>query len=289
MDNAHIKFIAAIFALCLAINAQATLTVTARGTVTNNSSASTFVCSPGSTIAAGSMGVIVLATDNATGAGATPMFTDATKTDSVGNTWTRRQNVVYDPGANAAGTAIAIFTAPITTQLTSGDNLTLNLAAAATPKVAVFWQVSGATGQDYLNSGVKCSGCTSGQTGTAVQLTTGSITNTNAVVCFVGAEGSSTITADSDTTNGSWNTQQTNVAGTTTTGQHIASQVKVVTATATQSYDVTLGTSEDWNAGWVEIQEVTTSVKSVMDLANASVKTVHDLARASVKTIMDLP
>lgn len=276
--------------LLLPLTAHATLTVTARGTVTNNVSGSTFVLVPNATIPAGSMGVVVVVTDNATGAGATPMFTDATKTDSSGNTWTRRENAVYDPGANAAGTAIAIFTAPITTNFTTLNNLTLNLAAAATPKVAAFWQISASVGEEtYVASGVKCSGCTSGQTGTAVQLTTGSIANTDAVVCFVGAEGSSTITADSDTTNGSWNTQQAVVAGTTTTGQHVGSQVKVVTATATQSYDVTLGTSEDWNAGWVQIHEVTTSVKTVMDLADASVKTITDLARASVKSIVDLP
>ena len=284
------RILTAILALCFAINAQGALTVTARGTPSTNSAGTTFTCTPTTTIAAGSLGVLLVVTDNATGGGATPMFTDATVNDSAGNTWTRRQNVVYDPGANNAGTAIAIFTAPISTALVgSVGSVTLNLAASTTPKVGAFWQISGATGQAYVTSGVKCSGCTSGQTGTAVQLTTGSITNGDAVVCFVGAEGSSAITADSDTTNGSWNTQQTVSAGTTTTGQHIGSQVKIVTATATQSYDVTLGTSEDWNAAWVQVQEVTTSVKNVMDLANASVKTINDLARASVKSIVDLP
>ena len=265
------------------------LTITAKGTATNNSSGSTFVMAPSATINAGTMGVCMVVTDNAQGSGATAMWSDTTKTDSVGNVWTRRENTNYDPGAANAGTAFAIFTAPITTNFSGLGNLTLNLTAATTPKVGVFWEVSSSAGSvDYDTSGVKSAMATSGQTGTAVQLTTGSVTNTWAVLCFVGAEGSSTITGDSDTTNGSWSSQQSVAAGTTTTGQHIGSQGKVVTATATQSYDVTLGTSEDWNAGWVVIKEILSQIKSVMGLAKASVKTVDDLVIASVKKFDDL-
>jgi hypothetical protein len=63
------------------------------------------------------------------------------------------------------------------------------------------------------------------------------------------------ITPDADTTNGSWSTQQSTAQGTTTNGIAVASQRKVVTATATQTYNVTLDNVADCILGWIQLTE----------------------------------
>jgi hypothetical protein len=50
------------------------------------------------------------------------------------------------------------------------------------------------------------------------------------VVAAMGLEGVGAVTADSDTTNGTWSTQQTATIGTTTSGVRISSQRKLLTA-----------------------------------------------------------
>jgi hypothetical protein len=285
MDNAHLKLILAL--LFVAATAQATLTVTDRGTDTVNTSSTTWVIGPTSTIAAGSMGVLCLSFDNAGSAGSTKILSNATINDSVGNVWTRRLDFIYDPGAANAGVEVGVYTGAITTQMTSSDTITVTFSTATVAKTATWSEISASVGvETYITGAAKCDGCTSGQTSGTPQITTASLTVGDATICFMGGESTAAVTGDSDTTNGNWSTQQTDSSAGT---NRIASQAKVQTTTgSTQSYDVTL-TSCDWQTAYIQVREVTTSIKTVMDLANASVKTVSDLARASVKTIMDLP
>lgn len=222
-----------------------------RGVVTHNTSSGTFVCSPTSTIPAGSAGVLKLSIDN-TGSGGNTAICPASVTDSVGNIWTRQISAFQDPGAAGAGVEVAVYVCEsLTTQLTSSDNLTLTLGASATAKVATFDEVipSSALFKIKYLTGATGSANTANPT-----ITTSSITNGNMVIGFTGSESSGTFTGDSDTTNGSWSVQQTTVAGSGTSGQNISSQRKVVTATATQTYNVTLAAA-DRVIGWIELTE----------------------------------
>lgn len=240
--------------LLLPLTASATITVTARGLASNSTSSTTYVVSPQSTIAAGTLGVLGIALDNAGAAGASTVC-NTTMTDSVGNVWTVRQNGLFDNGAANAGVEIAIYTAPITTQITTSDTVTVDFTGkSVTAKVVAFWELSSSVGTVVYSTGALGTGATT----STPSVTTSSITSGDAVVGFLGIENSAAPTADSDTTNGSWSSQQAAFTGFSTTGITGASQVKVVTATATQTYNPTLGGSFDTMIGWISLTEVIT-------------------------------
>jgi hypothetical protein len=230
------------------------LSVTARGTSANTSATTSQNFTTATTIPAGSAGVLVIAADNAGSGGATTVF-PASVVDTVGNTWTRRINPIYDPGPANAGVDLAAYTCEqLSTNLTNGDSVTIAWAAGVTvaAKAYAFWEITPGAGNTL--SYITGAAGTGSATGTPT-ITTGSITSGDAVIGFGGAETGSSFTADADTTNGSWSTQQSSAAGTTTSGMSVASQVKIVTGTATQTYNPTL-TSADVILGWIQMREV---------------------------------
>lgn len=244
-----------ILAILLSVAAaQGAVTVTDRGTNTVNTSSTTWTISPTSTLAAGSLGALFLSFDNAGSGGSTKILSNATINDSVGNTWTRRLDFIYDPGAANAGVEIGLYTAPINTQLTSGGNIVITFSTATVAKTATWSEVTPSAGNivTYVAGAAKCDGCTSGQTSGTPQITTDTVAVGEAVICMMGGESTAAVTGDSDTTNGSWSTQQTNSSAGT---NRIASQAKVQTTTSsTQSYDVTI-TSCDWQTAYARFQE----------------------------------
>ena len=228
------------------------ITATARGTGGNNTAATSIVCTPTSTIPAASAGVLVLAADNAAGGGAAQL--PASVTDSVGNVWTRQLNPLYDPGAGSAGVELAFYVcADLTTALTSANNITFSGLASTTAKAYAFWQVAptGATTKISYVTGAAGTGAASA----TPTVTTSSIPTGDIVIGGGGAESASTWTGDADTTNGSWSAQQAAGFGTGTSGMSVTTQYKVVTATATQTYNPTL-TSADQILGWIQLTEV---------------------------------
>lgn len=227
------------------------LTGTNRGTATDATAGTTFAIVPASNFAANSFGVLCVAADNAGSGGATTVM-PATITDSVGNLWTRRQNAIYDPGAASAGVDTGIYTAPIST-LTTAANITITWAGAASvaSQVSTLTEFVASVGvPDYVTGGVG-----TGAASAVPTVTTGSITSGDAVVGMGGAESGNTWVADADATNGAWSTMQAAAAGTGLTGMSITSQFKIVTGTATQTYNPTL-TSADQILSWIQITEL---------------------------------
>jgi hypothetical protein len=202
-------------------------------------------------MSAGNLGVIVYTFSNSGTGGNTDIFTQATFTDSVGNTWTRQVDATYDPGAANLGVEIAAYTSPLTVNITTSDNVTVTVSPTTNGKVAALWEVSGANGTPtVVTSAAISDGLTSGQTGTAVSITTVSITSGDAVICWSGNRDTSVISAsDSDTTNGSWSSLVTNQ-----NVIRLGSQSKVTTATGTQTWDLTI-VSSPWECGYVQVRE----------------------------------
>jgi len=236
------------------------LTVTNRGTGTHNTGAATLV--PGGrtgTLAVGSMGVLLMALDNAGSAGSTLIAPDSW-TDAKGNVWTLQRNALFDNGAASAGIEMAIYTAPITTALLTTDLGTMTWKSGS--PVAKAW-----TWYEVIPSGANsviffASGNIAGATAANATVGTLSIDVGDAVVAGYFAEGVAAVTADSDTTNGSWTAQQTATIGATTSGVRIASQAKVQTTVgSTQSYDVTVA-SQDRIAGYIVLHELVQTVVS---------------------------
>lgn len=229
------------------------LTGTDRGTGNSTTGATSIACSPTSTIAQNSLGVLAIAYDNSGTSGADPYSGGSSFTDSVGNTWNNRNGITFDPDVADGGVCIRIFTSGmLVAALTSSDTVTISFSATVPCKAWAFHEVTGSVGTPTYVTG----GSSTATLGAGIAMTTGSITNTDMVICAGGYESNSATTGDSDTTNGSWSTQQTDVANTGTSGTSIrvTSQRKVVSATATQSYNISL--VADHAAAWIEVSEV---------------------------------
>jgi hypothetical protein len=220
------------------------------GTGGNNTAATTIGVVPNSNFTAGSLAVLAIAYDNSGGGGSDPY---SSITDDAGNTWTSRTNGLNDPGAATAGTTLRIFTTTVGT-LNTTNTITVTFGTSTTAKswtLTQFTSNTSGSSADYLSAGTPTTGSI-----TSVSSNAESVTNGNAIFCAMGNEGNATITADSDTTNGSWSTQQTIANGTGVTGMQVASQYKIVNATGNQTYNVTLSTSGDWVTCNIQIQEV---------------------------------
>jgi hypothetical protein len=229
------------------------ITATARGTYNNNTASTTSTFSPSGDFAAGSWAVLIIAGDNSAASGASENFTSVT--DSLGNTWVERNTVLYDPGAANAGVQGAYYTTDCAAgALTTGTTITVTFGANVTADCGTLWEVIPTSGSRIIYSN---SGDGTGSATTTPTVTTASITSGDIV--FGGLHNeygtAQTVTGDGDTTNGNWSTQQTNEIGTTGAGISVASQYKVVTATATQTYNPTLGTSSDVILGWMSLSE----------------------------------
>lgn len=250
----------------------AALTVTDRGVGSANTSQASTAMSPTSTIAAGSAGVLAIAADNASTGAATNFPLNIT--DSVGNSW---HLYVDKSNTGAAGSVaeIAMYVCyKLTTQLTSGGNVTVTYTLGnVTAKAWTFSEIAPSAGNValpvYQNSAVGGAVTTATVAFVGVGLGVG-----NVVIGAVGAESSDTFTGDADTTNGTWSTGQHTVAGSGATGMSIISQYKVqTTTTSTQSYDVTL-TAADTAQGMILLKEVGDAVRAVQQAPNTSAASI---------------
>jgi len=255
------KQLVLVFLLVTVSWADAALVITGRATPNNNTSSTTWTFSPATTLPVGTLGILFIAVDNAGTNGSTKNLANATFNDSVSNTWTRQQNAIYDPGAALAGVEVALYTAPIVTQIGTGDSITVTFSVAVAAKAGILTSVAGSGGTPtVVASGVVSDLLTTGQTGTAVTMTTGTITTNDMVICWNGAEAGSgnTITGDSDTTNGTWSTF---AAGSISAGTiRCDRQQKLVTGTGTQTWDITFASTTDWICGWVQVREAAAAV-----------------------------
>lgn len=231
------------------------ITGTDRGTGTNNTGATTFTLSPASNLAAGSWAVLVVAADNAHTNGAA--FSTFAVTDTLGNVWTRRISPLYDPGGAKAGVEGGIFTTDMNAGvLTTGTTITVTFNASSTAEAWTLMEIvptSAMFAIAFVTGAVNAGAATASPT-----VTTSSITSGDMVIggLFNEQGTGQTVTGDADTTNGNWSTQQTNEIGTTAAGMTVSSQRKVVTSTATQTFNPTLGTSSDVILGWIALTEV---------------------------------
>jgi hypothetical protein len=220
-----------------------------RGSGNHATSSASWTLSPASNCTAGKMIALWIAIDNAGASGAG--FSTFTVTDGLGNTWTRRRSPLYDPGAASAGVEGALFT---TSQnggtLQTSTVITVTTNNAATSKAWTLTEVAGSVGAVSYVTGGDLAGAATG----TPTITTGSIPSGDGVMGAGFAESGDTWAGDADATNGSWSTHQHNAAGTGATGMSITSQSKVVTATATQTYNPTL-TSADCMLSWAQFHE----------------------------------
>lgn len=228
------------------------LTISNAGTNNSTTSSGTLVIS-GVTASVGDWLVVIIGADNAGGSGANSI---SSVTDAEGNTYTSRATLLQDPGAADEGATLSIFTAEITSAL-SLDDVTVNFSPNTTSKTAVVYLVEPDVGDTitFRASGAGAAGATGN--GTAQSVIT-SVTNGDTIFGGVACETNAAITADSDTTNGSWSTAYTNTADTGSAGTSMAvsAQWKTVSSTGNQTYNTSTGSSVDWAMSWLTLYAV---------------------------------
>ena len=237
------------------------LTGTDRGSGTNNTVNSSWTVTPGSNFTAGALGVLCVAADNSSSQGATNNL-GTVLTDSLGNQWIARAPVIFDNGTASAGVQGTIYTSDLSAgPPTTSTTITVTTGTAATAAktwTLMEWTTNTPGAQVlFLDFGSRA-GATS-TAATAFTLTTGTVQVGDGLVCalFMEAGTTQTLTGDSDTTNGSWSTQQYNEIGSTTSGSAICSQRKVQTTTAsTQSWDPVPTLACDAISAWITVREV---------------------------------
>lgn len=231
------------------------ITVTSRGTGGNNTSENATTVTPGSNMAAGSTAVLNFAGDNANGAtGNIP----STITDSVGNKWLITDHL-STAGANN-NVEMAAYVGYLTTALTTSDSITITYTNAnVVAKAWTLTELVPSTAGDVIVVSTFGHVATSA-TGTPTVTTSVTIASGDVVVGYGSAESADTWTGDSDTTNGSWSTQQSTGFGSGATGMSVISQAKVVNATGAQTYNPTL-TSADTSVGWLNLTEGTPATR----------------------------
>jgi hypothetical protein len=186
--------------------------------------------------------------------------------DNLTNDPATADNISASPGSNSytrvilaqpSGTSTAsagivgvLFYSILTADWPSGDNtLSWNWGANRTGKVMRVEHYAGPF------TGVRGTPNTAGGTTTVSVLTTDPVAGdlVLAVSCYEHST-ASTITGDSDTTNGSWTSQTAELAsgGTTTSAVKLACQRKRVTGTGNQSYATSNSTNTD-NVGIVAV------------------------------------
>lgn len=225
------------------------------------SSSASLTVTLGYPMASGSIGVLCLAADNS-GASGTTTNLPSTATDTNSNTWTRQQTGIRNRGVANQGVEFAIYTCVLPSGLAFGNTITITFISVNVPvKTALVYEIAptGSGVMSYVTGGVG-----TGTTATSNSVTTSSITSGDYVVAMVAMEGTTGnedgVTQDSDTTNGAWRAQASGTGGSAAGSITVAAQLKLVTATATQSYDVSFLGSNPNIQGWVQIDDSSTGI-----------------------------
>lgn len=225
------------------------ITVANITTATSTTSSSTLATTASVTAAAGTWLYVALACDN-NGTNGDPSVATNSISDSASNTWTNRVLLNNDPGAAAAGITLAIWTCEVTNALTNGT-ITISFSPNTTSKTFVVQRLTPGSGEKvvYVDTGAGATGSSNAPT-----INSTSVAADDVIFGAIAIEGNDTITGDSDTSNGTWSTQYTQVAntGTVLTSVRIATQYKAVTSTSSQTYNVSYTTARDYAINWVE-------------------------------------
>ena len=231
-----------------------------------NTAVTTFTSfSPATNFAAMSMAVLCISADNS----GNSVNNITSVTDTVGNKWTARALPIYDPGAASAGIQGAIYTTNMDRGLlTTGVTITTNFTDNTTSDTWALMEIQPTAGNRirFVNTADYTGQSVVG--GTAVTFVTGSITQNNLVVCALFVEGGTTQTptGDADVTNGSWSTMQYAEIGTTTSGNVILTQRKIVSATATQTWNPTMSITADVVASWIQLTEEPYIIRDIIGI-----------------------
>ncbi len=231
------------------------VTFTGAGTAVAASGASPQAVTTTAALAIGDYLVALISYDNSGSSGADPMTGTIALTPATGalGAVASAQTGLNDPGNASLGVAARVVARPVTTAIPSGTVINVGWTGTLVVRAVAFMKVSSAGTTSYVGN--------SGSVGTnsaiaAPSFVTPTANNGEGVLCWSAKEYGTATGGDSDTTNGSWSSVYGTFTGATAAGQAAYFQSKVVTATATQTWNPTNGgTAADWILGCLTFSE----------------------------------
>lgn len=195
--------------------------------------------------------------------------------DSAGNTWTLQLVQLADPAGAGDGTVLRIYTTPQNVAvITSAINFQINWSRTSEEVALSYYQVNVSAGNtlNFINStGASFTTATSLPSVTSPSLVSG-----NAVIGAVAYQHSTALTADSDTSGGSWSAVQRITSqgilagGGSLNAQSIHNQFKILTGSGTQTFNPVLsGTGAYFAIGIMSMSEVSGGTNSYTILAES--------------------
>jgi hypothetical protein len=167
---------------------------------------------------------------------------DPTIADSKGNTWVRDE---YNTGATRQ---LAVFSAPVTTALVSGDTITVTHVSTARRNIRAIYANVGAKDVSSNNGGTGTTSITSGATGTRAQ--------PSSLGFGTFAYNSSVSTTTFTPGSGFNQVGSTLVAGTGSSWQYQGDETQVFLATGTDAATATLLTGQPYGGAMVVYPEL---------------------------------
>jgi len=187
--------------------------------------------------------LVSIAIDNS-GINGTASLLD-TITDTSGNIYTLLSKTNRTAGVSNDGTTLGIWLGRITTILNNG-NITFNFSSDTSTKCYSIKKIT--VGNNEWVTPISISNGFTGS-GTAFSSSAISVISGYTIFGATAMESYSAITADSDTTNGSWSTAYSIIANNGsdhTLSQSLSTQQKTVTATGNQTYNTSTVSTRDW-------------------------------------------
>jgi hypothetical protein len=229
----------------------------ARGSAGDRTSDTTIAMNPSANLVVGVIVIVVCASDNA--ASADGETTEHTVTDSQSNKWHKLREHCSAGGAGAAGVTGSVWACKVTTQIGTGDTITLTTSASQTAKCLCAVEVSSSAGAwDCIDVQVDA--------GTDNSPTAASLTIKSAAVLSIGAvciESSDTAISaeDSDYTSRVWVRSGSSGGSTGNVSCGIATRIATLTS---DTYAPTTGSSSNHVGFVVLLREAATKTRTRM-------------------------
>lgn len=241
------------------------LAFTGAGVATAASGASPQAVTTATAFAVGDILIALIAYDNSGGGGADPMSGTISVTPASGSLGASvsAQTGLNDPSTASSGLAVRCVAFPVTGAIASSTSCNVAWSGTIVVRAVAFGKVARTGNTSYRTNSGATGVSTAGAT-TPTPLVTPSVTNTELVLCWAGHENGAAITGDADTTNGSWSAVYGTFQGSGLTGMAAYFQAKVVTGTATQTWNPT-GTSSDWIVGCLIFTDAAPNVTATVN------------------------
>lgn len=210
-------------------------------------------------IAVGNYLVARVAVDNSGTSGARPGLT---LTDTRNGTWVHGTGGLQDPGAASAGIAVYLCYVKVTTPYQAGDVTTFTWGGSSPRSAVVIEEWANIDQITPLAVAENQANNVSSTAQPAISRTPTAVGQLMYVCAGIEGFSSSWGAQDSDSTDGTWSdlTKAEANTGTNTTSVSVYGGYKVVTSTAAQTWNNTLGATSDWAACAVVFAKAITPV-----------------------------